>query len=82
MFHLTVANNFAILGNSIIRIEFLGLSSTYNCQCPFGFTGTDCEKNSFGFDALSYLRMSSLKSDRYDISFEFATGKYILHRFM
>ena len=55
--------------------ECISKKPNYQCKCPDNFYGTNCEKSTFGFGELSYMKFASLDPNTNDISITFSTLK-------
>ncbi|XP_044732152.1 cadherin-related tumor suppressor [Chrysoperla carnea] len=53
----------------------ISLKPGYNCSCIDGRYGRHCEKGTFGFNELSYMKFPALDAATNDISLIFATTK-------
>ena len=55
--------------------ECISKKPNYQCKCPDNFYGTNCEKSTFGFGELSYMKFSTLDPNTNDLSITFSTMK-------
>ena len=55
--------------------ECISKKPNYQCKCPDNFYGTNCEKSTFGFGELSYMKFPPLDPNTNDISITFSTLK-------
>ena len=55
--------------------ECVSKKPNYKCKCPDNFYGTNCEKSTFGFSELSYMKFPALDSNTNDIEITFSTMK-------